>query len=696
MLFRSPTDDGRIKPDISAPGCQSNSDGGVTSCSSSGGYGTKCGTSMACPTVVGISALIMQDWRVQFPTEPDIANCTLKALLAHTAEDKFNTGPDCQYGYGSVRVVNAIDHIRAENFAELEISHGETIEMLIFVDQPGEIRATIAWDDVPAVPLVIPSLVNDIDIVVIDPSGTTHYPWTIDPNNPGNPAVRTQADHRNNIEQVLIDAGQAGLYRIIMTGFNIAQGPQQFGLMASPLLIQCASSGLASMDRTNYACGATVGLQVVDCDLNIDDGVIDTTTVTVTSSSGDETIVLLTESGESTASFVGSIELGIDLDAIEGDTITLTYIDSDDGQGGTNVPVNDVATVDCTAPSITSVTITDVLSYDATVNVATSEDTQVSVSIGTACHNYDNVVWSTAQSNVHQVHLSSLNDNTTYYIEVEAVDAAGNSSTDDNNGGCYIFTTNDVPDYFTEQFGGDFDLDGLSVTFTPYGNVDGYRACAETITELPTDPLTGSNVPLSDDDYEIRQGSLPVVLYGVSYTNFYISSNGRITFLSGSTDYTESIGEHFSQPAIDMLWDDLNPSNGGTVRFASLINRVVITFDDVPEYSNTGSNTFQCEMYYDGVVRLSWLGVDSNDSVVGLSAGGGQPTAFAESDLSGANDCGPPQIPGDANGDGAVNIADILLVMNLWGPCVDCSADLNDDGVVDILDLLEVVGNWGN
>ena len=58
-----PTDDGRIKPDISAPGCQDDDDGGVTSCSSSGGYTTMCGTSMACPTVTGLSALIVQDWR---------------------------------------------------------------------------------------------------------------------------------------------------------------------------------------------------------------------------------------------------------------------------------------------------------------------------------------------------------------------------------------------------------------------------------------------------------------------------------------------------------------------------------------------------------------------------------------------------------------------------------------------------------
>ena len=42
-----------------------------------------------------------------------------------------------------------------------------------------------------------------------------------------------------------------------------------------------------------------------------------------------------------------------------------------------------------------------------------------------------------------------------------------------------------------------------------------------------------------------------------------------------------------------------------------------------------------------------------------------------------------------------VNVTDLLAVMDAWGPCIACSADLNGDGIVDVIDLLEVVGNWG-
>ena len=143
-----------------------------------------------------------------------------------------------------------------------------------------------------------------------------------------------------------------------------------------------------------------------------------------------------------------------------------------------------------------------------------------------------------------------------------------------------------------------------------------------------------------------------------------------------------------------MLWDDLNPANGGTIRYTEYADRVVVTFNNVPEYSSTGSNTFQCELFFDGVIRQSWLGVDSNDNIVGLSAGGETPQGFEESDLSESSDCGDPTVPGDVNGDGTVDVTDLLAVMDDWGPCSGCSADLNGDGLVNVVDLLEVMAGW--
>jgi hypothetical protein len=54
----------------------------------------------------------------------------------------------------------------------------------------------------------------------------------------------------------------------------------------------------------------------------------------------------------------------------------------------------------------------------------------------------------------------------------------------------------------------------------------------------------------------------------------------------------------------------------------------------------------------------------------------------------------PPADPADVNGDGAVDVLDLIAVVLAWGPCPGCAEDVNGDGFVDVLDLIEVVLNW--
>jgi YVTN family beta-propeller protein len=54
--------------------------------------------------------------------------------------------------------------------------------------------------------------------------------------------------------------------------------------------------------------------------------------------------------------------------------------------------------------------------------------------------------------------------------------------------------------------------------------------------------------------------------------------------------------------------------------------------------------------------------------------------------------------PADLNGDGVVDVLDLLLLLDAWGPCGDCNecpADLNGDCTIDVLDLLQVLDAWG-
>jgi hypothetical protein len=228
-----PTDDGRVKPDVVAPGCQVGGDQGITSAStgSNTSYTTLCGTSMACPTVAGLSALLIQDMRAQFPGISDPRNSTLRAIFASTAVDRGNPGPDYQFGFGSVRIMPALELARAANFREASIVQGQvlTFEVLVPEGTPST-RITLAWDDVPGNPAIIPQLVNNLDLEVIDPQGVRRGVWRLDPANPGTPAVRVDGeaaptDTVNNIEQVQIDTPTPGIYSVRVVGTSVPTGP---------------------------------------------------------------------------------------------------------------------------------------------------------------------------------------------------------------------------------------------------------------------------------------------------------------------------------------------------------------------------------------------------------------------------------------------------------------------------------------
>ena len=50
----------------------------------------------------------------------------------------------------------------------------------------------------------------------------------------------------------------------------------------------------------------------------------------------------------------------------------------------------------------------------------------------------------------------------------------------------------------------------------------------------------------------------------------------------------------------------------------------------------------------------------------------------------------------DTNGDGVINVVDLIAVITNWGPCGNCPADFDGNGVVNVDDLIQVVISWGN
>ncbi len=192
-------------------------------------------------------------------------------------------------------------------------------------------------------------------------------------------------------------------------------------------------------------------------------------------------------------------------------------------------------------------------------------------------------------------------------------------------------------DYSVEQFSGGsdgFDLSYKSVLFIPDDNSD-YLAYIEEIDSLPAESVGSEQLILGDDDYhQVVLDSESVFLYGQSFSSFFVGSNGYITFTQGDTDYSESLYDHFETLRISGLFEDFNPNQGGTVSWQQTTESVVVTWHGVSEYGRNNASTFQIEIYFNARIRISWLSVQANTGIVGLSQGSGEPINFMESDFS--------------------------------------------------------------
>jgi hypothetical protein len=60
------------------------------------------------------------------------------------------------------------------------------------------------------------------------------------------------------------------------------------------------------------------------------------------------------------------------------------------------------------------------------------------------------------------------------------------------------------------------------------------------------------------------------------------------------------------RPEIAVASYDLDPGAGGQVRFTTFANRAVLTWADVPKFSNDATNLFQAQLLSDGTVILGY------------------------------------------------------------------------------------------
>ncbi len=644
-----PCDDGRLKPDLVAPGCQTNGDRGVTSCNDGGGYWTLCGTSMAAPVVAGAAALLIQEHRNLHPSAADPLPSTIKAVLVHTAEDLDPPGPDFRSGYGSIRIPPAVDLLRAESCFEGEMNQSESYSVLIPIPEEGakDIRVTLAWDDVPGLESAANALVNDLDLLVYSPRyEKLRWPWTLNPGSPSNQAYGYGADHVNNIEQVFVPATglDSGIWRAEVRGFRVPHGPQRFSICVSPESTRCTPQGWLWADRPRYTCEDRVVIEVADCDANRDPFTADVIEVTTRSSSAPFQQFPLVETSPSAGHFRGTIPLSASgspgsLRVANSNYVVAIYRD-DDGVSARQVSV----VVDCKPPYVRDVSLGQSGPNAVTIQVATLEPSTISVRYGRSCADLSGMVQGSYFTDLSSIAVGGLDHDTAYFFAIMAVDEAGNSTFDDNGGRCYVIRTADSASSLTEQFESNLDLAFTSIRFVPDGSSDFYAACAEPLNFLPVSPDLGQLLPVTSDVGAVieLQPRDNVSLFGVRAMYYVaVSPKGFISLDQGDRTYLETLGGHFRIPRVSALFHDFEPGRDGRVVYLRLADRIVVTWLNVSEYERNNRNTFQVELYFDGRITISFENLDATSGITGLSRGSGITADFRETDLSAATGCRP-------------------------------------------------------
>jgi hypothetical protein len=235
-----PTNNGRLKPDVVAPGCRSVGDGqsGIVSTIPATGIGRFCGTSMATPAVTGAVVLMIENMEKLGFAKLKIFPSTYKALLIHGAADLGRPGPDFEFGYGRVHLGQTLKLMDEQAFRQLKIEREEDIQTQDIAVAAGsqELKVTLVWDDRPVGILSNEALSNDLDLTLSSPSGLSHLPFLLNPI-PGKEAeaAQTGVDHINVVEQVVVKNPEPGAWRISVRASklgNAADG-QTYSLVVS-------------------------------------------------------------------------------------------------------------------------------------------------------------------------------------------------------------------------------------------------------------------------------------------------------------------------------------------------------------------------------------------------------------------------------------------------------------------------------
>jgi subtilisin-like proprotein convertase family protein len=275
---RGPTQDGRMKPDLVAPGTHvtgaSPQHAGYTGagvCDKNFGgsafYSLVSGTSQAAPHVAGAAALL-RDWYVRTVDPQPPSPAMTKAVLVNTAVDvaggdsgkgsQIPSAPNTDEGWGRVNLGAALDDTQREYVDQsttLDAAGQSFLRSYQVADTGRPVRVTLAWTDPPPATVTGNAFVNDLDLEVSVGGRVYRGNWLAG----GVSAPGGQADFRNNLENVVLPAGTNGRMSVKVVAKSLGGDgvpgnatplDQDFALVVSNAQEQVSSPVLAQGEVT--------------------------------------------------------------------------------------------------------------------------------------------------------------------------------------------------------------------------------------------------------------------------------------------------------------------------------------------------------------------------------------------------------------------------------------------------------------
>ncbi len=255
---RGPTNDGRIKPDVVAPGTwilstysdlyQRGYDANPNPRNNAfqyDGWGLPLnayykylgGTSMANPIAAGAAAVVRDFYQKRYSHAASAA--LVKASLINSAVDLLdenNDGlpdnafpiPNIHEGWGRIDLANATDGSALWHDVTPGLTTGSNTVYTVTTTGGTPLKITLVWTDYPSTETAAINLVNNLDLTVTAPNGEIYRGnvfsggWSVSGGS---------ADTLNNVENVYIQSAMAGVWTIYVSGANVPQGPQPFALV---------------------------------------------------------------------------------------------------------------------------------------------------------------------------------------------------------------------------------------------------------------------------------------------------------------------------------------------------------------------------------------------------------------------------------------------------------------------------------